>query len=75
MVARSGARCQLGWVERRRASDRWTGSSSDFWVARGPYFFPDLAGTSEADERAAIDAGLIRDTRADYVGRRPSPAT
>ncbi len=23
----------------------------------GPYFFPDLAGTSEADEQAAINAG------------------
>jgi SAM-dependent methyltransferase len=26
----------------------------------GPYFFPDLAGTSEGQEQAAIDAGLIR---------------
>jgi len=38
-------------------------------MARGPYFFPDLAGTSEADERAAIDAGRIRATRIDYVGK------
>ncbi|HKC28709.1 MAG TPA: methyltransferase domain-containing protein [Jatrophihabitans sp.] len=38
-------------------------------VAHGPYFFPDLAGTSEADERAAIDAGRIRATRIDYVGK------
>jgi len=37
-------------------------------VARGPYFFPDLAGTSEAEERAAIDAGQIRANRIDYVG-------
>jgi hypothetical protein len=44
-------------------------------VARGPYFFPDLAGTSDADERAAIDAGRIRATRIDYVGTRPSSAT
>jgi SAM-dependent methyltransferase len=44
-------------------------------VAHGPYFFPDLAGTSEADERAAIDAGRIRATRIDYVGTRPSSAT
>jgi SAM-dependent methyltransferase len=36
----------------------------------GPYFFPDLAGVTEADEQAAIDAGLIRATRIEYVGRR-----
>jgi hypothetical protein len=29
-------------------------------VTYGPYFFPDLTGTSEADERAAIDSGLIQ---------------
>ena len=28
--------------------------------AEGPYFFPDLADTSEAEEQAAIDAGQIR---------------
>ena len=39
-----------------------------FW----PYFFPDLAGTSEADEQAAIDAGLIKANRIDYAGRRRS---
>jgi SAM-dependent methyltransferase len=39
-------------------------------LARGPYFFADLAGTSEADERAAIDAGRIRATRIDYAGQR-----
>lgn len=37
--------------------------------ARGPYFFPDLAQTSEEDERAAIDAGQIRATRVDYIAR------
>ena len=34
----------------------------------GAYFFADLAGTSEAEELAAIDAGLVRATRIDYVG-------
>jgi SAM-dependent methyltransferase len=34
----------------------------------GPYFFPDLAATTEGDERAAIEAGRIRATRLDYVG-------
>jgi SAM-dependent methyltransferase len=36
----------------------------------GPYFFPDLAATSEADEQAAIDAGLMKANRIQYVGRR-----
>ena len=36
---------------------------------RGPYFFADLDGTSEADELQAIDAARIRATRIDYVGR------
>ena len=30
-----------------------------FYV-EAPYFFPDLADTSEAEEQAAIHAGLIR---------------
>jgi SAM-dependent methyltransferase len=38
----------------------------------GPYFFPELAGTSEADEQAAIDSGLIQANRIQYVGRRRS---
>jgi len=38
-------------------------------LADGSYFFPDLAETSEDDERAAIAAGEIRATRVDYVGR------
>lgn len=37
-------------------------------LARGPYFFPDLARATESDERAAIEAGQIRATRVDYVG-------
>jgi len=38
----------------------------------GPYFFPDLSGTSEDDERAAIDGGLIKANRIQYAGRRAS---
>jgi SAM-dependent methyltransferase len=34
----------------------------------GPYLFHDLARTTEADEQAAIDAGLIQPTRIDWVG-------
>jgi SAM-dependent methyltransferase len=34
----------------------------------GPYFFPDLADTTSADEQAAIDAGEIQATRIDWVG-------
>ncbi len=40
-------------------------------VAYRPYLFPELAGVSEADEQAAIDAGQIQATRIDYLGRRP----
>lgn len=36
----------------------------------GPYFFPELAATSEADEQAAIDARQIKATRIHYAGRR-----
>jgi len=36
----------------------------------GPYFFADLAGVSETDEQAAIDAGQIQAGRIEYVGRR-----
>jgi SAM-dependent methyltransferase len=43
-------------------------------VAYGPYFFADLAGTSDADEQAAIDSGLIQANRIQYVGRRKKPA-
>jgi SAM-dependent methyltransferase len=38
-------------------------------VTYGPYFFADLAGTTEADEQAAIDAGLIQANRIQYAGR------
>jgi SAM-dependent methyltransferase len=37
-------------------------------VAYGPYFFADLAGTSDADEQAAIDTGLIQPNRVQYAG-------
>ena len=37
-----------------------------FW----PYYFADLAATSEADEQDAIDAGLIQANRILYAGRR-----
>lgn len=39
-------------------------------LAHGPYFFPDLAGISEDDEQAAIDAGDIQANRIAYVGQR-----
>jgi hypothetical protein len=37
-------------------------------LAHGPFFFPDLAATTEADERSAIGAGEIQPTRINYVG-------
>ena len=36
----------------------------------GPYFFPDLAATSEAEEQAAIDAGLIQAGGIRYIATR-----
>jgi SAM-dependent methyltransferase len=36
----------------------------------GPYFFPDLAATSEGQEQAAIDAGLIRAGGIRYAATR-----
>ena len=39
--------------------------------AEGPYFFADLAETSEAEEQAAIDAGRIRPGGLRYVATRP----
>jgi SAM-dependent methyltransferase len=41
-------------------------------VSSGPYFFPDLAGTTEHDEQAAIDSGQIQPGRIQYSGRRSS---
>jgi hypothetical protein len=40
------------------------------FLGYGPYFFPDLAGVSEAGEQAAIDAGELRASRITYAGRR-----
>ena len=39
-------------------------------ASHGPYFFADLVDTSEADEQAAIDSGLIQANRIQYHGRR-----
>jgi SAM-dependent methyltransferase len=36
----------------------------------GAYLFSELVDTTEADERQAIEAGVIRALRVDYVGRR-----
>jgi hypothetical protein len=38
--------------------------------AEGPYFFADLADISEAEEQAAIDAGLIRAGGIRYAATR-----
>lgn len=39
-------------------------------LSYGPYFFPDLAGVSDDNEQAAIDAGEIQANRISYVGLR-----
>ncbi len=36
----------------------------------GPYFFADLPGVTDEEERAAIDAGTIHAVRIDWVGTR-----
>jgi SAM-dependent methyltransferase len=40
------------------------------FLVEGPYFFADLADTSEAEEQAAIDAGLIRAGGIRYAATR-----
>jgi SAM-dependent methyltransferase len=45
---------------------------------RGAYLFPELAHATEDDELKAIESGLVRALRIDYVGvtsRAPSPRT
>jgi SAM-dependent methyltransferase len=39
------------------------------WCTYGPYFFCDLARTTEEDEQAAIDVGRIQATGIRYAGR------
>jgi hypothetical protein len=41
------------------------------FYAEGPYFFADLAGTSEAEEQGAIDAGQIQAGGIRYAATRP----
>jgi SAM-dependent methyltransferase len=44
-------------------------------LSYGAYFFPDLSGTSEASELAAIDTGQIRANRILYHGSRRESRT
>jgi hypothetical protein len=39
-------------------------------LSYGAYFFPDLSGTRDADELAAINAGQIQANRIQYHGTR-----
>jgi hypothetical protein len=39
-------------------------------LSYGPYFFPALAGVSDNDEQAAMDAGDIQANRIAFVGQR-----
>jgi hypothetical protein len=43
-------------------------------VSEGPYFFCDLAHTTEADEQTAIDTGDIQATAIRYTGLRSPTA-
>jgi SAM-dependent methyltransferase len=64
-----------GWAERERVHSsaallRMLERSFDRQhLSRGAYVFPALAGMREGGELAAIEAGEIRATRVDYVGR------
>lgn len=40
----------------------------------GPYYFPELDDTTEAEEQAAVDAGVIRASATRYAGQLRSPA-
>jgi SAM-dependent methyltransferase len=63
------------WVEEHRLhpSDRIIAALDAAFDRRvlieAPYFFAELADTSEDDERAAIDAGHIRPASVRYAGR------
>ncbi len=62
---------EAGWLHHRR--NEWLESGlqwPNYLRDCSPYFFPDLADTTGADEQAAIDAGQIRATRIDWVGSR-----
>ncbi len=69
-------RCLRSWVETEglhAGQDILAGLTARFGpgpASYGPYFFPELAGVSEADEQAAIDGGLIQAGRIQYVGQR-----
>lgn len=63
------------WLEQERLHDgqeilRELDARFDLLLLEyGPYYFPDLNGVTEAEEQAAIDAGLIKSSRIRYVGR------
>jgi SAM-dependent methyltransferase len=71
--------CFRSWVHAERlhgGQDILDGLAARFdcqALTYGPYFFADLAATSEASEQAAIDSGLIQANLIQYVGRRRSP--
>jgi SAM-dependent methyltransferase len=66
--------CLRGWAERERmhTGEEILQELDALFDCRllewGPYFFPELDGVDEGEERDAIDAGLIRATRVQYVG-------
>ena len=53
-----------------RSCGDWTPLHPQFH-AEGPNYFADLANTTEAEEQAAIDAGLIRPGGIRYAATRP----
>jgi SAM-dependent methyltransferase len=63
-----------GWVSREGLHgpqvllDALRGRLTERQCRYGPYFFPDLADTTESDEQRAIDMGVIQPNRIDFVG-------
>ena len=57
------------------AGEKWRARFETRELSYGAYFFPDLSGTSEADELAAIDAGQIQANRIQYHGSRRESRT
>jgi len=49
---------------------RFESTAAEDGLASYPYYFPDLDGVTEADEQAAIDAGLVQPAGIRFVGDR-----
>src|SRR6266498_2765093 len=78
-LATPDSAAEPGWLHRRRDERAATGQEivrgldarfDRRQLGFGPYFFADLADTTEADEQDAIDAAQVQATGIRYIGRR-----